>query len=165
LKGVPPFAEFLGAWYVRIEGPPTSPLLTNPLTIFLAGFGVYRLIWRPELRTGGLAIARLALVGHLAAVLLIFSTAFLTLRYRIDLAGFTTLATVLGYRSLCIEAPEGSRKQLSIAGAGLCIIGILFSAYVLVLHKAWSMGVPMDVRLALRPFLPSTYLPVPGPFP
>jgi hypothetical protein len=167
VKGVPPFAEFLRAWYARIEGPPTSPLLTNPLTMFLAGFGVYRLIRgrRPEPRTVSLAIVRLALVGHLAAVLLIFSLGFLTLRYHVDFAGFATLATVLGYRSLCIEAPEGLRKRLSVVGAGLCVTGILCSAYVLVLHKAWSMGVPMDVRLALRPLLPSTYLPVAGPFP
>ena len=164
LKGVPPFAEFLRAWYVRIEGPPSTPLLTNPLTVLLAALGVYRLMRRADLSTGSLAIARLALAGHLAAVLLILTLCYLTLRYCVDLIGFVVLARVLGYRSVCLEAPEASRKLLSIAGAGLCVIGILFSGYVLVLHKAWSMGVPMDVRLALRPLLPSTYLPVPGPF-
>jgi hypothetical protein len=76
LKGVPPFAEFLRAWYVRIEGPPSSPLLTNPLTVLLAGFGVYRPMRRPELPPGSLAIVRLALAGHLVAVLLIFSFRF-----------------------------------------------------------------------------------------
>jgi hypothetical protein len=164
LKGVSPFAEFLRAWYVRIEGPPSSPLLTSPLTVLLAGLGVYRLMRRPELPTGSLDIARFALAGHLAAVLLILSLCYLTLRYRLDLIGFVMLATVLGYRSLCLETPEASRRQLSTAGAGLCVLGILFSGYVLVLHKAWSMGVPMDVRLTLRPLLPSTYLAVPGPF-
>jgi hypothetical protein len=149
---------------VRIEGPPSTPLLTNPLTVLLAALGVYRLMRRADLSTGSLAIARLALAGHLAAVLLILTLCYLTLRYCVDLIGFVVLARVLGYRSVCLEAPEASRKLLSIAGAGLCVIGILFSGYVLVLHKAWSMGVPMDVRLALRPLLPSTYLPVPGPF-
>lgn len=96
---------------------------------------------------------------------MIFAFLALTLRYRFDFAPFMTLAAFVGYRSFSIAAAESSKKcqkRLFAAAVGLCFAGILFSHYVLVLHKAWSMGVPMDVRLSLRPFLPSTYLPVPG---
>ena len=56
-----------------------------------------------------------------------------------------TLAAFVGYRSFCIAAAETSekcQKRLFAAAVGLCFVGILFSHYVLVLHKAWSMGVP-----------------------
>jgi hypothetical protein len=167
LKSVPPFAEFLQARYFRIEAPPLTPLLTNPLTIILAGIGLYRLSWKPGMRGDAVAILRLTLIGHAIIILILFAFLALTLRYRFDLAPFMTLAAFVGYRSFCIaaaETSEKSQKSLFTAAVGLCLVGILFSHYVLVLHKAWSMGVPDDVRMSLRPFLPSTYLPVPGPF-
>jgi hypothetical protein len=167
LKSVPAFGEFLQARYFRIEAPPLTPLLTNPLTILLAGIGLYRLSWRPDMRGDSLAILRMTLIGHAIMILMIFAFLALTLRYRFDFAPFMTLAAFVGYRSFSIVAAESSEKcqnRLSAAAVGLCFVGILFSHYVLVLHKAWSMGVPMDVRLSLRPFLPSTYLPVSGPF-
>lgn len=49
LKGVHPFAEFLDSRFAAIEAPPFSPFLTNPITIFLAGTGIYHLCWRPSL--------------------------------------------------------------------------------------------------------------------
>ena len=64
LKSVPPFAEFLQARYFRIEAPPLTPLLTNPLTIILAGIGLYRLLWKPDMRGDAVAILRLTLIGH-----------------------------------------------------------------------------------------------------
>jgi hypothetical protein len=167
LKSVPPFAELLQARYFRIEAPPLTPLLTNPLTIFLAGIGLYRLLWKPDMRGDTVAILRLTLIGHVVMILILFAFLALTLRYRFDLAPFMTLAAFVGYRSLCLAAAETSekcQKRLLAAAVGLCFVGILFSHYVLVLHKAWSMGVPMEVRMSLRPFLPSTYLPAPGPF-
>jgi hypothetical protein len=167
LKSVPPFGEFLQARYFRIEAPPLTPLLTNPLTIILAGIGLYRLSWKPDIRGDSLAILRLTLIGDFMIMLILFAFFVLTLRYRFDLAPFMTLSAFVGYRSFCIPAAELSekcQKRLLAATVGLCFVGIFFSHYILVLHKPWSMGVPMDVRLSLRPFLPSTYLPVPGPF-
>jgi hypothetical protein len=41
LKAVPPFAEFLR--FTAIEALPLTPLLTDPLTVLLAGIGLYRL--------------------------------------------------------------------------------------------------------------------------
>jgi len=38
--------------------------------------------------------------------------------------------------------------------ASLCVLGILSSHYVLLIHKVWSIAVPMEVRLALLPFAP-----------
>jgi hypothetical protein len=35
---------------------------------------------------------------------------------------------------------------------GLWVLGILGSHYILLVHKVWSIGVPMEVRLALFPF-------------
>jgi hypothetical protein len=167
LKSVPPFAQFLHARYCSIDAPPITPLLTNPLTIFLGGIGLYRLWWKPELGAGSLPILRLSLIGHSAAVVLILAFCFLTLRYRFDLMPFVTLAAFIGYRSFSITAAATSQacqRRLRLAAIGLCVLGIVFSHYVLLLHKAWSFGVPVEVRLALRPFLPSTYLPIAGPF-
>jgi hypothetical protein len=36
----------------------------------------------------------------------------------------------------------------------LCVLGVLSSHYVLLIHKVWSIAVPMEVRLALLPFAP-----------
>jgi hypothetical protein len=167
LKGVPPFAEFLRARYFRIEAPPITPILTNPLTILLAGIGLYRLWWKPDLRADSVAILRMTLIGHTITIVMLLAFFALTLRYRFDFAPFMTLAAFVGYRSFCLAAAETSEvsyRRLRAAAVGLCVLGIVFSHYVLILHKAWSMGVPMAVRLSLRPFLPSTYLPVPGPY-
>src|SRR5271169_5819754 len=72
LKDVPPFDAYLRARFVDIEAPPIIPLLTNPLTILLAGIGLYRLWSRPQLQADGAAILRLALIGNASAVVLIF---------------------------------------------------------------------------------------------
>jgi hypothetical protein len=157
LKGVHPFAEFLRGRIAAIEAPPFSPFLTNPLTIFLAGIGVYRLWWRPLLPLQALAILRLALVGHSSAILLILSAMYLTMRYRFDFAPFMTMAALVGYRAISLtaaEKPESWRERLRIAAVGLCALGILGSHYVLLIHKVWSIAVPMPVRLALLPFAP-----------
>jgi hypothetical protein len=157
LKGVHPFAEFLDSRMAAIEAPPFSPFLTNPLTIFLAGIGVYRLWWRPSLLPHALAILRLALVGHSSAILLILAAMYFTMRYRFDFAPFMTIAALVGYRAISFaaaERPESWRKRLRIAAVGLCVLGILGSHYVLLIHKVWSIAVPMPVRLALLPFAP-----------
>jgi hypothetical protein len=160
LKTVPPFTELFR--YSSIEAPPIIPLLTNPLTVLLAGIGLYRLWWKPELRPGGLAILRLALTGHTFAVVLIFAYFTLTLRYRFDLAPFMTLAAFVGYRAVSITAAQSSeiwRKRARYAAVGLCVLGILFSHYVLLIHKVWSIGEPMEVRRALSVFAPFAFKP------
>ena len=157
LKGVHPFAEFLDSRIAAIEAPPFSPFLTNPITIFLAGIGIYHLWWRPSLPPQSASILRLALVGHSSAALLIFAAMYLTMRYRFDFAPFMTMAALIGYRAISFtaaERPESWRKRLRIATAGLCVLGILGSHYVLLVHKVWSIAVPMPVRLALLPFAP-----------
>jgi hypothetical protein len=167
LKNVPPFAEFLHARYVTIDAPPITPLLTNPLTIFFSGIGLYRLWWKPELRAGSLAILRLSLIGHFAAVVLVLAFCSLTLRYRFDLMPFVTLAAFIGFRSFSVTAAATSQtcqRRLRLGAIGLCVLGIVFSHYVLLLYKASSFGVPMEIRLSLRPFLPSTYLAISAHF-
>ena len=157
LKAVPPFAEFLHSRYQAIEAPPITPVLTNPLTILLGTVGLYRLWSNPPVSTEGATLLRLVLIGHAAAVLVIFGATYLALRYRFDLAPFTTLAALIGYRAVSIAAAETSetwRKRLRIALAGLCLLGIFGSHYVLLIHKVWSIAVPMSVRLALLPFAP-----------
>jgi hypothetical protein len=157
LKNTPPFAEFLNARFVGLEGPPLTPLVSNPLTILLAGVGLYRLWWKPDFTGRGLAILRLALLGNAVAVLLIFSAMFVALRYRFDLAPFMTLAALVGYRSVSLETGKASvhwRKRLRISAVALCIFGILGSHYVLLVHKVWSPASPTEVRRALTPFIP-----------
>lgn len=162
LKAVPPFEQFLAARYTGIEAPPFTPLLTNPLTIFLAGIGLWRLCRKPALPAGGLAILRLALIGNVAAVLLIFSAAALEMRYRFDLTPFMTLAAFVGYRFASIAAVESSeaqRRRTRVAAVGLCVFGILMSHYVLLIHKVWSLGEPMEVRRTLAVFAPFAFKP------
>jgi hypothetical protein len=79
LKAAPPFAEFLQARYQGIEAPPVIPLLANPITVLLAGVGLYRLWCRPGLPAHSLAMLRFALVGHASAVLLILAAMYLAL--------------------------------------------------------------------------------------
>ena len=162
LKSVPPFGAYLQARYVAIEAPPIIPLLTNPLTILLAGIGLYRLWTRPRPPVDGVAILRLALIGNASAVAMIFMASGLALRYRFDLAPFMTLAAVVGYRSVSLTAAQSSevwRKRLHIAAVGLCVLGILVSHYVLLIHKVWSIGSPMEVRQALSVFAPFAFKP------
>ncbi len=162
LKSVPPFGAYLQARFVAIEAPPIIPLLTNPLTILLAGIGLYRLWWRPRLPADSVAILRLALIGNASAVALILMASGLALRYRFDLAPFMTLAAIVGYRSVSVTAAELSeawRKRLRIAAVGLCVLGILASHYVLLIHKVWSIGSPMEVRRALSVFAPFAFKP------
>jgi len=157
LKAVPPFDQFLHTRYFGLEAPPLTPILTNPLTVLLAGVGLFRLWRKPNLEDGGLAILRLALIGHASAVALIFSAAYLAMRYRFDLAPFMTLAMLVGYRSVSLTAAVISdrwRERLGSTAAALCLLGILGSHYILLVHKVWSTGVPMEVRLALFPFAP-----------
>ena len=162
LKSVPPFSAYLQARFVAIEAPPIIPLLTNPLTILLAGIGLYRLWTRPRLPVDSVAILRLALIGNASAVAMIFMASGLALRYRFDLAPVMTLAAVVGYRSVSLTAAECSkawRKRLHIAAVGLCVLSILVSHYVLLIHKVWSIGSPMEVRQALSVFAPFAFKP------
>jgi hypothetical protein len=149
LKGVHPFGEFLDSRLAAIEAPPFSPFLINPLTIFLAGIGVHHLWWRPSLSLQTAAILRLALIGHSSAVLLILAAMYLTMRYRFDFAPFMTMAALIGYRAISLtaaEEPESWPKRLRIAAGVLCVLGILGSHYILLIHKVWSIAVPMPVR-------------------
>jgi hypothetical protein len=157
LKAVPPFADFLHARFFGIEAPPITPFVTNPLTVILAAVGLHRLWLNPVVSAGGVAVLRCALIGHAAVVVIIFSAGYLALRYRFDLAPFMTLAALGGYRAVSMFAADTSeiwRKRLRSAALGLCVLGILGSHYVLLVHKVWSIGVPMPVRLALLPFAP-----------
>ena len=155
LKSAPAFAGFFRS--AVIEAPPLTPLLTNPLTVLLAGVGLYRLWCRPDLQPRSLAMLRIALIGHASAVVLILAFFTFTLRYRFDFAPFMTLAAFVGYRSLSITAAGFSgtwRRRMLVAAVGVCALGVLGSHYILLVHKVWSIGVPMDVRLALFPFAP-----------
>jgi hypothetical protein len=157
LKAVPPFADFLRARFFNIEFPPNSPVLTNPLTVILAGIGLYRVWWKPGISSLHVAILRLVLLGHAAAVLLIFGAMWLSLRYRFDFAPFMTLAALVGYGSVSItatEPPESRWKRVFIAAISFCFLGILSSHYMLLIHKVQNFSLPMDVRLTLLPFAP-----------
>ncbi len=162
LRDVPPFDAYLSARFIGIESPPIIPLFTNPLTILLAGIGLFRLWMRPQLPVDSVPILRLALIGNASAVAMIFMASGLAMRYRFDLAPFMTLAAFVGYRSISLTAAELSeawRKRLHIAAVGLCVLGILVSHYVLLIHKVWSMGSPMEVRKALSVFAPFAFKP------
>jgi hypothetical protein len=113
--------------------------------------------WKPELRTQCIVIVRLALFGHASAVILVLGYWFFTLRYRFDFTPFMTLAAIIGYRSISIAVSEGRaswRRRAHVAAIGLCLLGILSSHYVLLMHKLWCSKIPIDVRHSLVPFAP-----------
>jgi hypothetical protein len=89
-----------------IEAPPITPVLTNPLTIILAGIGLYRILRKPECNARRVAVLRLVLVGHASAVLLILTAMSFTLRYRFDFSPFMTLAALIGYGTVSISITE-----------------------------------------------------------
>jgi hypothetical protein len=162
LKSVPPFDAYLRARLVALEAPPIIPLLTNPLTILLAGAGLYRLWSRPLLPANSAALLRLALIGNGSAVVLMFAASGLAMRYRFDLSPFMTLAAFVGYRSVAVTAAELSatwRKRMRISAVGMCVLGILFSHYLLLIHKVWSVGEPMEIRRTLSVFAPFAFKP------
>ena len=155
VKGLPPFADFLRARFFNIEFPPSAPILTNPLTVILAGIGLYRVWWNPVLSSRPVAILRLALLGHAVAVLLILAAIWLSLRYRWDFSPFMTLAALVGYRYVSItvaELPESHWKRVLIASIGLCLLGVLSSHALLLIYKV--LYLPIDVRLMLLHFSP-----------
>jgi transposase len=157
LHTLPPFAEFLRSRIQVVDAPPMTPILTNPLTIILAGIGLYRVWWKSDLSFQQVTILRLALVGHGAAVFLILAASAYTSRYRFDFTPFMTLAALVGYRSVSIgvaEACEAGRKRAHIFAISLCFLGVLSSHYVLLLHKVYVWAVPIGVRVALLPFAP-----------
>jgi len=39
------------------------------------------------------------------------------------------------------------------------VLGILVSHYVLIIHKVWSVGSPMEIRRALSVFAPFAFKP------
>lgn len=157
LKNLPPFAQYLQAHFDGLEAPPISGLVTNPLSIVLAGVGLYRLCIKPDLSPESTSILRLTLIGHSFAIILVLSAMYLALRYRFDFAPFMTLAAFIGYRSAMnfISTSDRRKRRLIYASALiLCGVGIISSHYVLLVHKVWSTGVPMEVRRSLLPYAP-----------
>jgi hypothetical protein len=119
---LPPFAEFLRARVVAIDGPPMTPVLSNPLTIILAAIGLYRVLWKPEINNQHLAILRLALLGHAAAVLIL--AFFVTVRFRFDFAPFMILAALIGYSSISVAyALPASCPAITSCSCTRCIAG------------------------------------------
>jgi hypothetical protein len=163
LRNVAPVAAYLHSHFDIVEAPPSSGLFANPLTIVLAAFGLYRLARRPDMAPEGTAILGLALAGHAAAVLLILAAMATALRYRFDFAPFMTLAALIGYRSLSLAtaaAPADRRRIIRNVAVALCVLGIIGSHYVLIVHKVWSRGVPTEVRRALLPLAPFASAPL-----
>ncbi len=152
LKGISPFAEYFRAHFDGLEAPPMSGLIVNPLTVILAGLGLYRLVRQPPT---GAVILRLVLIGHATAVILVFSAMYLAMRYRMDFAPFMTLAGFVGY-PVASAALTASRYRCAWrrAAIALCVLGIVSSHYVLVIHKVWSPGVQRDIRLQFLPYAP-----------
>jgi hypothetical protein len=163
LHTLPPFAKFLHARFHVIEAPPMTPVLTNPLTVILAGIGLYRVWWRPEPGIRGLAILRLALLGHSSAVFLILAAMGFTLRYRFDFAPFMTLAALVGYASISgamTGMSESWRKCVRIAAVGLCFLGILIQPLRAALVQSIQLAGPNECPPRPAPFRivsPNTY--------
>ena len=155
LKSAPPFAGFLrcsrdrGATAYAASHQPSNrpPWRRRSLSPLVAAGSPPR----------SLAILQLVLIGHASAVVLVLAFPLLPLRYRFDFAPFMTLAAFVGYRSLSMTVAGFSgiwRRPTLVAAVGLCVLGVLGSHYILLIHKVWSIGVPMEVRHALFPFAP-----------
>jgi hypothetical protein len=155
LKHAAPFTAWLGDHFDGIEGPPSSPLLTNPLWTGMAVIGV-----APALRRSALTAATLA--GHALAALLLMCAMFMALRYRIDLTGLMVLPAIFGYIAVSkwLAGVTGrARTGLNAAIVALCVMGIVCALYVLVMAKILNLWAPVAVRCELQhiaPFLDVT---------
>lgn len=136
--------------------PTALPVLTNLLTVILAGIALYRVWSKSELSTENATIPRLTLLGHAAVVNLFLGYWWFYFRYRFDFVLFMTLPALIGYASVSMAetaALESWRKEVRIAAIGLCFPSILSSNYELLLEKVYGWEVPMHARLA-SPSLP-----------
>ncbi len=157
----PLFSEYLLNHFYGIEAPPFFAPAIDPLTIVLVIVGIYSLIARPPvLANDGVAVLRLTLLGGSSAIVLVCAAMYLAMRYRMDFSPFMTIATFIGYRMLA-DWGALSRRSVVFAGLALCLLGIVGSHYMLLVHKVWTGGQPMELRLRLLPYAPFAH----GAFP
>ncbi len=146
LKHTGPFSPWLGTFFDGIEGPPSSPLLTNPLWTGMAGIGFV-----PALRRNGMIAATLS--GHLLAALFLMCAMFLALRYRLDLTGLMVLPGLFGYIAVS-RWLAGGGWVATVGIPAISVIGVGVALYVLVMAKVLNISEPVAVRCKLQQFAP-----------
>jgi hypothetical protein len=154
LKYSGPLGGWLGDMYDGIEGPPTSPLLTNPLWTVMAIIGLV-----PALRRSVLTAA--ALAGHVVAALFLLCLMYLALRYRLDLNGLLVLPAVFGMIGASRWLSGARHRTRTIVTAGIIavsVLGVIAALYVLLMAKIMNFAAPVEVRCGLQRFAP--FVPV-----
>jgi hypothetical protein len=99
----------------------------------------------------------LAPAANDSTVALILTICYLAPSYRFDFNRFTTLAALVGYRFASMVTAESFRtwrKTDACRAVGLCLMASLLGYYVLLIHKARSVGGPMELRWTLSVFSP-----------
>ena len=125
------------------ELPPGSFFLTDPLLLFLMGC----MIWLVFARRRDLGIDRMRalaiLCGFLAPCVLILSAISMNFRYRIEFYPLMEFGAFLGVLALCrSKLSEAAANAISRTSAALAALGIIGSAFSLLLYKVSDFGPP-----------------------
>ena len=137
------FAEFETRMIDAVETPQSSFLLSDPLLLVLAGAYLLRL---PRLVRDRLldprAVAAL-MIGLLVPVFLILTFMYMAFRYRMEFYPFLEFSAFLGFYAICVNPTEFSilsRRRLSLILIVSAVFGIVYSHFVLLLHKISPPG-------------------------
>jgi hypothetical protein len=121
------WSEFQHRTIYAVELPPASFLLSDPLTLGLAGFAVVQLLRRRDPLDRGLVLPVLA--GLFVPIALMLTFSGMTFRYRMEFYPFFELCAFVGFGMLL--ARRGRLPMLPFAVA--CLIGIVAS------HGFWTL--------------------------
>lgn len=103
-----------------IELPPSSFLVSDPLILGLAVFGLYQL--RRDSRLPHRGDLALALAGLLVPIFLLLTAISMTYRYRIEFYPFFELSALIGFRYL-VASPSVHRRRLCAVATAAGIVG------------------------------------------
>lgn len=131
------FEAFQREWFILVEMPVGTPLLSDPLTVYLAGvFAVA--VARGRAARGWLAPGLALLAGLGVASALVLAAAAASYRYRADVLAPLEWAALLGVAVLAASGPDSRRRLvlLAVLGAATVVMGHVFA----VLHITAHLG-------------------------
>ena len=128
----------LNIGYDWIESPRSSMLLSTPVFFILSTIGVVTIIYESLKKINNNIYISIGLIGEGIAFLLVLSFHALTLRYRMDLWTFISLAAVVGFQHISVLESclnKITRPILFTTAWFAVIVGILSSHIALFQYK------------------------------
>ena len=143
------FYNLIGKTYDNMEGPPSSPFLTQPILIYLAAVG-----FKEMLRN---LVSAAAYIGHILCGLLLCAALYTALRYEADLAGLYILPAAFGYPLVAhnlSQMPLKKKRATQLILSLFLVIGIISSHYVYLMSSIYSLGTSGEVKCSLQIYAP-----------